>query len=70
MTPAIMQAKKLKINFKIHQYQHDAHACSFGLEAVEKLNVKAEHVFKTLVVETELNTLIVAIIPVTHQLSS
>mgnify|MGYP000564575945 CR=1 FL=1 len=69
MTPAINQAKKDKINFQIHQYLHDAHNSSFGLEAVEKLSLKAEQVFKTLVVETESKTLIVAIIPVTHQLN-
>ncbi|NQZ83431.1 MAG: Cys-tRNA(Pro) deacylase [Colwellia sp.] len=69
MTPAINQAKKHKVNFKIHQYQHDAHSSSFGLEAVEKLSLKAERVFKTLIVETESKTLIVAVIPVTHQLN-
>jgi Cys-tRNA(Pro)/Cys-tRNA(Cys) deacylase len=69
MTPAINQAKKYKIDFQIHQYQHDTHNSSFGLEAVEKLSLKAEQVFKTLVVETEAKKLIVALLPVTHQLN-
>lgn len=69
MTPAIEQAKKNNIAYKIHQYQHDANASSFGLEAVEKLSIPAQQVFKTLVVETETQQLVVAIVPVTHQLN-
>ena len=64
MTPAIKQLTKQKITFEIHQYQHDANHPSYGLEAVEKLGLNAEQVFKTLVVETENQQLAVAIIPV------
>ncbi len=48
MTPAINAAKKLKINHTLHEYSHDVAVESFGLEAVEKLNVAPERVFKTL----------------------
>jgi len=69
MTPAILQAKKHKIDYRIHQFSHELSSKSFGLEAVEKLSLKAECVFKTLVVETESKVLVVAIVPVTHQLN-
>lgn len=64
MTPAIEIAKKLKIDYKLHEYAHDSQATSYGLEAAEKLGVNAAQVFKTLVITTEANTLAVAILPV------
>ncbi len=69
MTPAINQLKQQKKTFKIHQYQHDANAQSFGIEAVEKLFLNAEQVFKTLVVCTDTNQLAVAIVPVMFKLN-
>jgi len=69
MTPAINQLKQQKKTFKIHQYQHDANAPSFGVEAVEKLSLNAEQVFKTLVVCTDTNQLAVAIVPVMFKLN-
>lgn len=69
MTPAINQLKKLNLAYKVHQYTHETSAKSYGLEAVEKLNVNAEFVFKTLVVEVDNNYLAVAVIPVAKQLN-
>ena len=69
MTPAIKQAENNNLIFKLHQYQHDDHATSYGLEAAEKLNLPPEQIFKTLVVNTEKQKLAVAIIPVNHQLN-
>lgn len=69
MTPAIRQLKKKKITFKTHQYQHDANAQSFGIEAVEELSLNAEQVFKTLVICTDTNQLVVAIVPVMFKLN-
>lgn len=69
MTPATKQLKKHKITFDIHQYQHDTNASSFGLEAVEKLSLKAEQVFKTLVVCCDNEQLAVAIVPVNVKLN-
>ena len=48
MTPATKLLKDNKIDFSIHEYEHDANAKSFGLEAAEKLNLRVEEVFKTL----------------------
>lgn len=69
MTPAINQLKQKKKSFKIHQYQHESSAQSFGVEAVEKLSLNAEQVFKTLVVCTDTNQLAVAIVPVMFKLN-
>lgn len=69
MTPAIKAAKKAKIKFEVHSYQHDANASSYGLEAVEKLNLAAEQVFKTLVLSLDNSQLVVAIVPVEHQVN-
>ncbi|ATC97015.1 Cys-tRNA(Pro) deacylase [Pseudoalteromonas tunicata] len=69
MTPAVLFAKKNNIEFTLHQYEHDPHHQSFGLEAAEKLNLAACEVFKTLVIELDNHQLAVAILPVTHQLN-
>ena len=68
MTPATKLLKANKIDFSIHEYEYDANAKSFGLEAAEKLNLRVEEVFKTLLVTDEKNYF-VAILPVHHQLN-
>lgn len=69
MTPATKQLQKHKISFETHQYLHDSHASSFGLEAAEKLSLDAEQVFKTLVVSSDTDQLAVAIVPVSVKLN-
>lgn len=69
MTPAIALLEKQKIKFEILSYQHDANYVHYGLEAVEKLNLNSEQVFKTLVLETHEGELIVAITPVSQQVN-
>jgi Cys-tRNA(Pro)/Cys-tRNA(Cys) deacylase len=69
LTPAVNSAKKAKIEFNVHQYEHDSGHASYGLEAVEKLAVEAERVFKTLVVKLDATQLVVAILPVNSMLS-
>ena len=68
MTPACKILKSQKIDYTIHEYEHDAQAQSFGLEAAEKLGLNVEEVFKTLMVTDEKNYF-VAILPVSHQLN-
>ncbi len=63
MTPAINAAKKAKIKYTVHEYDHDPAAPSFGVEAAEKLGVPPERVFKTLVVDAG-GGLAVAVVPV------
>ncbi|MEB3754449.1 Cys-tRNA(Pro) deacylase [Acinetobacter sp. MD2(2019)] len=68
MTPACRLLKSKKIEFSLHEYEHDPHAKSFGLEAAEKLNLAVHEVFKTLLV-TDDKQHYVAILPVQHQLN-
>jgi Cys-tRNA(Pro)/Cys-tRNA(Cys) deacylase len=63
MTPAINAAKKAKIQYLVHEYNHDPTAESYGKEAAEKLGVAPERVFKTLVVDSG-SDLHVAVVPV------
>ena len=69
MTPGINAAKKAKIPFTLHEYEHDPAAASYGLEAAEKLGVDAARVFKTLVVDLGNKQLAVGIVPVSDLLS-
>jgi Cys-tRNA(Pro)/Cys-tRNA(Cys) deacylase len=48
----------------VHEYGHDRHAQSYGLEAAEKLDVEADRVFKTLLASLD-GRLVVGIVPVT-----
>lgn len=67
MTPAIKIAKKKKIKFKIHEYDHDPSAEAYGKEAADKLGVDPDLVYKTLVTADGKN-LFVAIVPVMKRL--
>lgn len=75
MTPAIEALKKVGIQYKLHEYQHDAQATqssSYGEEAAILLNISSDRVFKTLVISSDPNDsskqLTIAIVPVSHQL--
>lgn len=68
MTPACKILKSNKIDYSIHEYEHDPQAKSFGLEAAEKLGLSVHEVFKTLLVTDEKNYF-VAVLPVQHQLN-
>lgn len=69
MTPAVKCADKQKFSYQLLEYSHETNVESYGLEASEKLNLAPETVFKTLVAELDNKSLVVAIIPVTHQLN-
>lgn len=74
MTPALTLVTKKKISHNVHSYEHDSNASSFGLEAVEKLGLNADQVFKTLVVAIDSKgasdkSLVVAVLPVDQQLN-
>lgn len=67
MTPAVTVAKKAKIKFALHKYEHDPNAESYGGEAADKLGIPEDRVFKTLVASTSVRgreTLVVAVVPV------
>ncbi|MCW9026233.1 MAG: Cys-tRNA(Pro) deacylase [Thiovulaceae bacterium] len=68
MTPAIKLLKKQKIQYIVHEYNHDSSTESYGEEAAQKMGVDANRVFKTLVVRSD-KSLAVGIVPVTAKLS-
>ncbi len=69
MTPAIKLARKHKIPFNVHQYQHDTNADSYGQEAADALGLNPARLFKTLVVELNNSELVVGIVPVSGSLN-
>lgn len=68
MTPAIDQAKAANIDFVLHEYKHDPRSQAYGEEAVQKLSLEPEQVFKTLVLSEPDGSLLVALVPVLKQL--
>ena len=68
MTPAILRAKKAKISYRVHEYDHDPDSRAYGEEAAEKLGVDPGRLFKTLVVACGGRDLAVAVVPVATQL--
>ncbi len=69
MTPAINKAKKAKIKFNIHEYEHDSNAESYGIEAADKMGVSILQVFKTLVVCLDQKNFAVGLVPVSGMLN-
>lgn len=72
-TPALALLTARKVAHTVHSYDHDSRARSYGEEAaqilVERLGVRPERVFKTLIVECADRSLAVTIVPVTTTLS-
>ena len=66
-TPATTAARKAGIEHRVHEYEHDPDAPSYGLEAAEALGQDPQRVFKTLVADLD-GTLTVCIVPVTDEL--
>jgi Cys-tRNA(Pro)/Cys-tRNA(Cys) deacylase len=66
-TPAIAVAEQAGISFRIHAYEHERAAESYGLEAADKLGLDPRTVFKTLVVDLDGKPAL-AIVPVSAQL--
>ena len=64
MTPALDLLKKVRAEHRVHSYEHDPKAASYGLEAAEKLGLEPVRVFKTLLASTEKGELLVAVVPV------
>ncbi|MBF8781471.1 Cys-tRNA(Pro) deacylase [Pseudomonas fulva] len=64
MTPALAVLKKARAEHRVHSYEHDPKAASYGLEAAQKLGLDVRQVFKTLLACTEKGELLVAVVPV------
>ena len=69
MTPAVKSLERAKVAFKLHEYEHDPAADSFGQETAEKLGVDPQRIFKTLVAATDAGKLVMAIVPVSGRLN-
>ena len=69
MTPGIIAADRAKVFYKVHEYAHDPSNTSYGTEAVEKMGMPEEQVFKTLVISLDGKELAVAVIPVASMLN-
>jgi len=69
MTPAVVTLNRAQVPFQLHEYLHDSSHASYGLEAAEKLQINPDQVFKTLMVNTEEQQLLVAMVPVSSTLN-
>ncbi len=67
-TPATVALTRAGIDFTLHPYEHQDGATSFGDEAAAALGVEPTRIFKTLVADLG-HELVVAVVPVAHQLS-
>lgn len=69
-TPATVFLDENEIAYRECGYEHDPSAESYGLEAAEKLGLDPDVVFKTLMarLDDDRGPLVVAIVPVAHQL--
>jgi Cys-tRNA(Pro)/Cys-tRNA(Cys) deacylase len=68
-TPALLAAQAVQIAYNVHEYTHDPHAASYGLEAATVLGLAPARVFKTLIAAVDDRQLTVAIVPVTARLN-
>lgn len=70
MTPAVNCAKRAKIPFSLHEYQHETSEEGYGLEAARKLGLDPKAVFKTLLIaiDGDNKRLAVAVVPVSGSL--
>ncbi len=68
MTPAITVLKKADCPFRVHEYEHEPNARSYGQEAALKLGLNPRQVFKTLVVQTDKQKFALGLVPVSAQL--
>lgn len=64
MTPAIHALDEANIQYQLLEYSHERSNDGFGNEAVEKLGLSDDVVFKTLLVQLSSQEIIVCLVPV------
>ncbi len=68
-TPALAVLDSQQIEYRLHQYQHDANSdVGFGQESAAKLGIDAHRVFKTLMVQVD-GVLCTAVVPASGMLN-
>jgi Cys-tRNA(Pro)/Cys-tRNA(Cys) deacylase len=68
-TPALAVLDREGVAYRLHEYELDPRAESYGLEAAEKLGLPPERVFKTLVVAAD-GGHVFAVVPVAARLDT
>jgi Cys-tRNA(Pro)/Cys-tRNA(Cys) deacylase len=68
-TPALAVLDREGVAYRLHEYELDPRAESYGLEAAEKLGLPPERVFKTLVVTAD-GGHVFAVVPVAARLDT
>jgi Cys-tRNA(Pro)/Cys-tRNA(Cys) deacylase len=66
-TPATLALDRAGVDYRLHPYDHDPRAASYGLEAAAALGADPARVFKTLLASLD-GSLVVGIVPVSGQL--
>ena len=69
MTPAISELEDAGFVYELLHYDHDPSVGSYGGEAVSKLGVNEEAVFKTLMSELNTGEFVVCLVPVSSSLN-
>ena len=69
MTPAISELDDAGFEYELLHYDHDPSVGSYGGEAVSKLGLNEEAVFKTLMTELNTGEFVVCLIPVSSSLN-
>ena len=69
MTPAISELEDAGFEYELLHYDHDPSVGSYGGEAVSKLGVNEEAVFKTLMPELNTGEFVVCLTPVSSSLN-
>ncbi|MGX7679327.1 Cys-tRNA(Pro) deacylase [Jatrophihabitans sp. DSM 45814] len=67
-TPATATLERASIAYKLHPYDHDARAESYGEEAAQALGIDPNRIFKTLIAAVD-SRLVCAVVPVSAKLS-
>ncbi|MEO0369076.1 MAG: YbaK/EbsC family protein, partial [Pseudomonadota bacterium] len=69
MTPAIKLLEQNKVWYQLHAFDQGGSSDGYGDEAIEKLNVDPESIYKTLVTMNNDGSFFVAVLPVVTQLN-
>ncbi len=68
-TPAVATVVRAGVAHRLHLVDHDPSVTAFGREVADGLGVEPGRVLKTLIVSTSGGRLVVAVVPVTGELS-